>query len=145
MILWLLLMTGDHQSNHMTGGPAQAKLCCYDGWLRPQICTEEKVTYSVNKLPCMDIGLLKNLEQVERFYLSFHSHPFLFWVFTRQTQNSMELRAWKAATPKLTWQWPHFCNFIFVHPRDHVHKMIVPIFFEIFSFSKHVSYCIMLV
>jgi hypothetical protein len=59
----------------MTGGPAQAKLCCYNGWLRPQICKEEKVTYNLNKLPCMDIGLLKNLEQVELFYLSFHSHP----------------------------------------------------------------------
>jgi hypothetical protein len=39
----MLLMTG-HQSNHTTGGPAQAKLGCYDGWLRRQICTEEKVT-----------------------------------------------------------------------------------------------------
>ncbi len=39
-------MAGGHQSNHMTGGPALAKLyCCYDGWLRPQICTEEKVTH----------------------------------------------------------------------------------------------------
>jgi hypothetical protein len=33
--------------SYVTGGPAQAKLCCYDGWLRPQICTEEKVNIIV--------------------------------------------------------------------------------------------------
>jgi hypothetical protein len=32
VIQWLLLMTGDQQSNPMTGGPAQAKLWCYNGW-----------------------------------------------------------------------------------------------------------------
>jgi hypothetical protein len=53
-------MTGVHQSNHTTGGPAQAaqtKLCCYDGWLRPQIYTEEKVTYSAEKLSCINKGI----------------------------------------------------------------------------------------
>ncbi len=49
-------MTADHQSN-MTEGPAQAKLCCYDGWLMPEIFTEEKVTYGANKLPFIDKGI----------------------------------------------------------------------------------------
>jgi hypothetical protein len=53
----LLLMTGGHQSNHVTEGPAQAKLCCYNGWLIPEICTEEKFTCSANKLPCIDKGI----------------------------------------------------------------------------------------
>jgi hypothetical protein len=39
-----VIESGGHQANHMTGVLAQAKLCCYDGWLRPQICTEKKVT-----------------------------------------------------------------------------------------------------
>jgi hypothetical protein len=43
---------GGHQSNHMTGGPPQAKL------LSPQICTEEKrLHYSGNKFPCIDKGI----------------------------------------------------------------------------------------
>jgi hypothetical protein len=51
-------MAGGHQSNHMTGGPAQAKLyCCYDGWLRHQICTEEKVTHGAKQIACIDLGI----------------------------------------------------------------------------------------
>jgi hypothetical protein len=30
--------------SYVTGGPGQAKLCCYDGWLRSHTCKEEKVT-----------------------------------------------------------------------------------------------------
>ncbi len=56
-------MVEGHQLNHMTGGPAQAKLCCYDGWLRPLTCTQEKVTHSGNKLPCIDTGINNALSQ----------------------------------------------------------------------------------
>jgi hypothetical protein len=31
-------------------------ISCYDGRLRPQICTKEKVTYSANKVQCIDKG-----------------------------------------------------------------------------------------
>jgi hypothetical protein len=58
-------MTGGHQSNHMTGRPTQAKLCCYDGWLRPEFCTEENVTFSANnKLQCIDKGINNASQEV---------------------------------------------------------------------------------
>jgi hypothetical protein len=97
-------MTGDHQSNHMTGGPAQAKLCCYDGWLRPQICTEEKVTFSARKLPCINkriasqevsihkLGIsLTLLFKLNEILASKLVIPFSFREFTRQKQHGMTM------------------------------------------------------
>ncbi len=41
-----------------------SKTLLFNGWLRPQICTEEKVTYSANKLPCIDKGITNPSQKV---------------------------------------------------------------------------------
>jgi hypothetical protein len=105
------------QSNHTTGGPAQAKLCCYDGWLRPQVCKKEKGYIDItNNLPCINKGInnamsgSNNSQTFLNKYLSFHSHPiFILSIYLPNSMEWRQCRAWKAAsmaaTAKLTWRW----------------------------------------
>jgi hypothetical protein len=48
--------------SYVTGGPAQAKLCCYDGWFRlgsglNPAGRNKRLHYSANKLTCISKGI----------------------------------------------------------------------------------------
>jgi hypothetical protein len=144
--VWLLLMTWGHQSSVKSyNWRSSTSKTLLLRWLA-QASNMQKIKglHSTNNLPCINKGInnamsgSNNSQTCPNKYLSFHSHPiFILSIYLPNSMEWRQCRAWKAAsmaaTPKLTWRWPHFS-----HLCSCIHKkVIISFFFEILvSFSK---------